>query len=85
MLLQKKEKEDVADRFAEDKLIPPEKYKHFIQTTNFFTEEVIRKFADSIQRDPGIVLGRLQYDKKVSFYDVDLSRALRYRYKVVTS
>lgn len=40
-----KEKEDVADRFAEDKLIPPEKYKHFIQTTNFLR----KKLSENLQ------------------------------------
>lgn len=77
-------KEDAADRYAEDKLIPPEQYKNFVRT-NAFSEEAIRKFAESIQRDPGIVLGRLQNDKKVSFANAALSSALRHQYKIIAS
>ncbi len=42
-------------------------------------------FAQSIGRDPGIVLGRLQNDKKVAFTNVTLCKALRHKYKVVTA
>lgn len=75
--------EDAADKYAEDKLIPPDKYEDFLKEEQF-GEASIKGFAQSIQRDPGIVLGRLQNDKKVSFADVTLSRALRHKYKVIT-
>lgn len=78
------EQEDAADKYAEDMLIPPKAYEKFIQT-NCFSETDIKKFADSIQRDPGIVLGRLQNDKKVPFTSTDLSNALRHRYKVIVA
>ena len=74
--------EDAADKYAEDKLIPPDKYEDFLRKEQF-GEVSIKGFAESIQRDPGIVLGRLQNDKKVSFVDVTLSRALRHKYKVI--
>lgn len=77
-------KEDAADRYAADKLIPPEKYKVFIQE-NHFDEDTIKKFAESIQRDPGIVLGRLQNDKIVSYANSTLSKALRHQYKIVNT
>nr|WP_295263888.1 HigA family addiction module antitoxin [uncultured Blautia sp.] len=74
--------EDAADKYAEDKLIPPDKYETFLEK-NQFDELSIRAFARSIQRDPGIILGRLQNDHKVAFTNVALSKALRHKYKVV--
>lgn len=76
--------EDAADKYAEDKLIPPDAYKAFLEKKQY-GEQAIRLFAQSIGRDPGIVLGRLQNDKKVAFKNVTLSKALRHKYKVVTA
>lgn len=76
--------EDAADKYAEDKLIPPEEYKKFLKL-NQFNENAIRNFAKSIDRDPGIVLGRLQNDQIVSFSNVALSKALKHKYKVITA
>lgn len=73
--------EKTADRYAEDKLIPPESYARFTQI-GVYTEASIREFSLSIKRDPGIVLGRLLSDKKVPFSDVLLTRALRHKYKI---
>ena len=55
------EKEETADRFAADLLIEPDEYQQFVRG-NMFTLTKIREFADLIDRDPGIVLGRLQND-----------------------
>ena len=44
-----------------------------------------RRFAERIDRDPGIVLGRLQNDQIVPFTNVALSKALKHKYKVITS
>lgn len=76
--------EDAADKYAEDKLIPPDAYKAFLEKKQY-GEQAIRLFAQSIGRDPGIVLGRLQNDKKVAFTNAALSKALRHKYKVVTA
>lgn len=75
--------EDAADKYAEDKLIPPDKYKIFLEKRQF-DETSIRAFGESIHRDPGIILGRLQNDQKVTFTNVALSKALRHKYKIVT-
>ena len=56
--------EDAADKYAEDKLIPPGEYEAFVRM-NEFSENAIRRFAERIDRDPGIVLGRLQNDQIV--------------------
>lgn len=75
--------EDAADKYAQDKLIPPDAYEAFLKNQQY-GERAIRAFAQSIGRDPGIVLGRLQNDKKVAFTNAALSKALRHKYKVVT-
>ena len=63
--------------------IPSEKYSEFVQTGEAYTAESIRQFAVSIDRDPGIVLGRLKRDEYVP-YAVDKScrNELRHKYKV---
>lgn len=75
-------REDAADKFAEDSLIPSEQYQRFIEEGRFDIQS-IRYFANMINRDPGIVLGRLQNDKKVDFNDRTM-KPLRHRYKVRT-
>ncbi len=77
------EREEVADKFAADLLIKPDEYQKFIQG-NTFTLTKIKEFADSIERDPGIVLGRLQKDKLVRYDDRTLN-LLRHKYKVKIS
>lgn len=61
------EKEQEANRFAQDFLIPPGKYQAFI-AGDAFNEPDIKAFADSIGIGPGIVVGRLQHDKVIPFY-----------------
>ena len=56
------EQEEIADKYAEDMLIPGEQYR--------------------LDRDPGIVLGRLLNDGKVNYEDRMLA-SLRHKYKVV--
>lgn len=77
------EQEEAANKYAEDALIPPEKYKDFI-SKNKFDLQAIKKFASEIERDPGIVLGRLQNDKIVEFDDWTM-KSLRHKYRVKTT
>ena len=74
------EQEEIADKYAEDMLIPYEQYKKFIEE-NRFDIRSIKIFAKEIDRDPGIVLGRLLNDGKVDYNDWTLND-LRYKYKV---
>lgn len=74
------EQEDAADKYAEDMLIPPNQYRDFVNK-NRFDMQSINQFAAQINRDPGIVLGRLQNDRKVGFDDWTL-KPLRHKYKV---
>lgn len=66
---------------AADKLIPPEKYQTFIQADRFDVDSISR-FAKLIERDPGIVLGRLKNDGKVSYDNWQLTTAFSHQYKV---
>ena len=63
------EQEEIADKYAEDMLIPGEQYQLFVEEGRF-------------DRDPGIVLGRLLNDGKVNYEDRMLA-SLRHKYKVV--
>ncbi|MGN0997490.1 MAG: HigA family addiction module antitoxin [Candidatus Ventricola sp.] len=74
------EQEETANRFAEDKLIPRDRYQQFI-SENRFDIQSIRRFAKGIDRDPGIVLGRLLNDGKVNYDDWSL-HSLRHKYEV---
>ena len=76
-------KEDEADLYAKRTLIPQDQYEEFVRKHHFFDEMTIREFADSIDRDPGIVLGRLLKDDKIPHTDVNLQKKLRHTYNVV--
>ncbi len=66
------EAEERANRYAEDMLIPPEKYSAFFFSRAYDRESIIR-FAEEINRDPGIVVARLQKDGVVRYDDRDLN------------
>ncbi len=57
-------RERFANDFARTTLIPA---KHLGRLASLKTEKLIREFADEIEVDPGIVVGRLQYEKLVRF------------------
>ena len=75
-----KDKEDEADQYARDMLIPPLEYDDFVSKKDF-SEYAIRDFAYEIHRDPGIVLGRLRYEGRIGYEDKKLN-AMRYRYYI---
>ena len=79
------EAEDEADHYAQMKLIPQERYEEFIQQHQYFNETIICQFAEEINRDPGIVLGRLLRDKLVPETNMRLKNKLRHSYNVVIS
>ena len=76
------EQEEIADKYAENMLIPYELYRKFIEE-NRFDVQSISIFAKKIDRDPGIVLGRLLNDGKVAYNDWTLT-SLRHKYRVKT-
>ena len=61
----KNEIEKEADDFAQDVLIPQEQLGHFLESVNKPTIPQIEQFAKNIGIAPGIVVGRLQHDKKL--------------------
>ena len=73
------EQEHAADLFAEDSLIPREQYNNFVARGRFGLKDIIC-FAESINRDPGIVLGRLQNDGLVGFDDWTM-KPIRHKYR----
>ena len=58
--------EKKVDKFARDILIPSNSYKSFVGNSDF-SESAIKRFSNSINIAIGIVVGRLQHDKYISF------------------
>lgn len=56
-----RDKEEEADRFATDQLIPPEIYQKYVSLSSF-TAESVQEFAIKVGIATGIVVGRLQHD-----------------------
>lgn len=56
--------EQEADMFAQDTLIPREAYQQFTHNCNYSDTDIV-SFSKSIKIHPGIVAGRLQYDKYI--------------------
>jgi len=73
--LEKPEKE--ADRFAADKLIPPDDYKSFLKAGAFYPNN-IKTFAGQLGIDPGIIVGRLQHE---NYLEKSWHNNLRSRYE----
>lgn len=63
------QKEDEANRFACDWLIPPKEYRRLLDEAgaNRISSRRIENFADRIGVHPGIVVGRLQHEKIIGF------------------
>jgi addiction module HigA family antidote len=57
------EKEEEANAFARDRLIPPAALRKFIQSWDGRSLAAVETFAQKIKIAPGIVVGRLQHDK----------------------
>ena len=58
------EKETIADKYARNALIPDSEYGVFVKAKDFSSKSII-SFSDKINRDPGIVVGRLIHDKLI--------------------
>lgn len=75
------DEEASADQYAESKLIPSESYREFTEKQAFDLPS-IQHFALEIDRDPGIVLGRLQHDGFVRHDNKELA-SLKCKYEVI--
>jgi len=70
--------EEEADHFAREQLIPEKEYQQFISQGQYDKVSIL-SFSNTIDRDPGLVVGRLQNDGKISRQSFN---NLRHRYKV---
>lgn len=71
--------EDEADAFAANTLIPPAQYAKLL-SSSFTRPAVVRQFAEDIGVSPGIVVGRLQFDKHLHYSQlVDLKTKFAWR------
>lgn len=77
------ELEELANKYAEESLIPRKQYQEFKEKEQFDLQSIVF-FADQINRDPGIVLGRLQNDGIIGFDDWTM-KSLRHKYKIKTA
>lgn len=77
------ERESEAGNYARQMLIPEEEYIDFVMNRDSFDEKSIREFADFIDRDPGIVLGRLLIERRVAYTDTRLCNRLRHTFELV--
>jgi HTH-type transcriptional regulator / antitoxin HigA len=60
------EREEEADRFARNLLIPPEDWEHFVGV-GYFGAKSVTDFANRQGVSPGIVVGRLQHERRIQF------------------
>lgn len=77
----KNETEQKADLYAQQKLIPEDVYNEFV-LRNDFDEEAICEFSKRIDRAPGIVVGRLQRDERISYRSTLNSLKKKYRFTI---
>jgi addiction module antidote protein HigA len=72
--------EDEADQFASECLIPNAAYTYFVQLHGkYYTEEAVREFASSQNIAAGIVVGRLQHERKLPYNHLNaLKRKLQW-------
>ena len=83
MSLENSDREKKADDYARNQLIPQDEYEEFVHKNPSFDFDIIVDFAKKIDRDPGIVLGRLQNDGLIDYKDTRF-KVLRKQYKVIT-
>jgi len=74
-----KAREDEANRFAADHLIPPSEMERLLQQRPLSREAVV-SFAEEVGIAPGIVVGRLQHDKHIPYTHLN-DLKVRYRWK----
>jgi HTH-type transcriptional regulator/antitoxin HigA len=61
------EKEKQANAFAANQLIDEANWRQFIAASDF-SEPSIRAFAVAVSAPPGIIVGRLQHEKKIEYF-----------------
>jgi addiction module HigA family antidote len=59
------QREEEANRFASELLIPAERLRHFLTRNRRISGDSISRFAAELEIAPGIVVGRLQHDDRL--------------------
>ena len=68
--------EDAASQFATDILIPPTQWKHICgELIMYSTSQRVRELAHEAQVHPGIVVGRLQHERRIRYSEMNDLRA----------
>lgn len=79
---QKDKKEDEANKFASNLLIDSSQWQRFVAQSSCRTKAGIEEFARKIGIAPGIVVGRLQHEKRLPFHHCnELKRFLEWQVK----
>ncbi len=65
--LSSRKEEKKVNRFTANFLIPEDKYKHFLDNTDRLSKKAVSDFAADMGIAPGIVVGRLQFDKIIPY------------------
>lgn len=64
--------EDAASQFATDILIPPTQWKHICgELIMYSTSQRVRELAHEAQVHPGIVVGRLQHERRIRYSEMN--------------
>lgn len=74
------ERENEANVFASDTLIPPDQFVRFLAGDRWQSAEGVRRFADTIEIAPSIVVGRLQHERRVPYSHLNHLRS-RFRWR----
>ena len=64
-----------ADLFARDFLIPQKLYAEFVSSDRPLSTTRVSAFAKSVGVSPGIIVGRLQYDKRIPYENLNKLKA----------
>jgi HTH-type transcriptional regulator / antitoxin HigA len=64
---EKKVVEDEADTFATNMFIAPNRWQRFVKHTSCHSKAGIKEFAQELRIAPGIIVGRLQHEERLSF------------------
>ena len=68
--------EDAASQFATDILIPPTQWKHICgELIMYSTSQRVRELAHEAQVHPGIIVGRLQHERRIRYSEMNDLRA----------
>jgi len=75
-------KEDEADTFAKNILIPQKKWNAFTTAIRYFSKKEVVNFAQQLSVSPAIIVGRLQHERLIPHSHMN---ELRRKYEIIKS